>query len=82
MHLQSQVAFDGHTLIGCDADKDIYTSILCFMVVSLKSIPFVISAILHVKNSGEIVCKNIEKCLSSLTQSQFRVSFLITTQQM
>ena len=24
MHLQSQVAFDGHTLIGCNADMDMY----------------------------------------------------------
>ena len=58
MHLQSQVAVDGHTLIGCDADMDMYTSILCFMVVSLKkSIQFVISAIHLVKNSGETVYK-------------------------
>ena len=43
MHLQAQVQFDGHTLIGCNADLEMYTSILCFMVVSLrKSLPFVI----------------------------------------
>ena len=28
MHLQVQ--FDGHTLIGCNADLEMYTSILCF----------------------------------------------------
>ena len=79
MHLQSQVQFDGHTLIGCNADMDMYTSILCFMVVSLrKSIPFVISAIPLIKNSGEIVYQNIEKCLSLLTQSQFRVRAIIS----
>ena len=79
MHLKSQVAFDGNTLIGCNADMDMYTSILCFKVVSLKmSIPFVISEIHLVKNSGEIVYKNIEKCLSLLTQSQFRVRAFIS----
>ena len=49
------------------------------MVVSLrKSIPFVISAVPLVKNSGEIVYQNIEKCLSLLTQSQFRVRAIIS----
>ena len=56
-----------------------YTSILCFMVVSpRKSIPFVISSVTLVKNSGEIVYPNIEKCLSLLTQSQFRVRVIIS----
>eukprot|EP00800_Vazella_pourtalesii_P011575 TRINITY_DN2786_c0_g1_i2.p1 TRINITY_DN2786_c0_g1~~TRINITY_DN2786_c0_g1_i2.p1 ORF type:complete len:266 (-),score=6.41 TRINITY_DN2786_c0_g1_i2:131-928(-) len=56
-----------------------YTSILCFMVVSLKkSIPFVISAIPLVKNSGEMVYQNINKCISLLTQSQFRVRAIIS----
>ena len=56
-----------------------YTSILCFMVVSLmKLIPFVISAIPLVKNSGEIVYQNVEKCFSLLKQSQFRVRTIIS----
>ena len=65
MHLQPQVQFDGQALIGCNADMAMYTSILCFMVISLKkSIPFVISAIPLVNNSGENVYQNINKCLS------------------
>ena len=49
------------------------------MVVSLKtSIPFVISAIPLVKNSGEMVYQNINKCISLLTQSQFRVRAIIS----
>ena len=56
--------FDGHTLIGYNAKMDMYTSTLCFMVVSLmKSIPFVISAIPLLNNSGEIVYENIEVSL-------------------
>ena len=79
MYLQSQVQFDGHNLTGCNAKMEMYTSILYFMVVSLrKSIPFVISAIPLVKNSGEIVYENIEKCLSSLTKSQFRVGAIVS----
>ena len=42
MHLQPQVQFDGQTFIGCNADMVMYTSIVCFIIVSLKkSIPFV-----------------------------------------
>ena len=79
MHLQPQVQFDGQALIGCNADMAMYTSILCFMVVSLnKSIPFVISAIPLVKNSGENVYQNINKCLSLLAQSQFRVRAIVS----
>ena len=79
MHLQPQVQFNGQALIGCSADMAMYTSILCFMVVSLKkSIPFVISAIPLVKNSGEIVYQNINKCLSLLAQSQFRVRAIVS----
>ena len=79
MHLQAQVQFDGHTLIGCNADLGMYTSILCFMVVSLrKSLPFVISAVPLVKNSGDIVYDNLNTCLLFLTQSRFRVRAIIS----
>ena len=79
MHLQPQVQFDGQALIGCNADMAMHTSILCYMVVTLKkSIPFVISAIPLVKNSGEIVYQNINKCLSLLEQSQFRVRAIVS----
>ena len=40
MHLQQQVQFDGRDLIGCNENLEMFKSILCFMVVSLKkSIP-------------------------------------------
>ena len=79
MHLQSQVQFSGHTLVGCNPDLEMYTSILCFMVVSLKkSIPFVISAVPLVKNSGDIVYGNLDKCLLLLTQSRFRIRAIVS----
>ena len=79
MHLQTQVQFDGQALIGCNADMAMYTSILCFMVLSLKkSIQFVISAIPLVKNSGENVYQNIDKCLSLLAESRFRVRAMVS----
>ena len=79
MHLQSQVQFDGHTLIGCNADLEMYTSILCFMVVSLrKSLPFVISAVPLVKNSGNIVYDNLNTCLLLLKLCRFRIRAIIS----
>ena len=85
MHLQSQVQFDGLTLVGCNADLEMYTSIICFMVVSLrKSIPFMIAAVPLVRNSGDIVYDNLDECLLLLRQSQFRLEqfFRKTIQQM
>ena len=79
MHLQSQVQFDGRPLIGCNADLEMYTSVLCFMVVSLKkSIPFVISAVPLVRNSGDIVYEHLDKCLLILTQSRFRIRAIVS----
>ena len=70
MHLQPQFQFDGQALIGCNANMAMY--ILCFMVVSLKkSIPFVISVIHLVKNSGEIVYQIL---ISALCQFKSEVS--------
>ena len=40
--------------------------------------PVCSSAIPRVKNSGEIVYQNINKCLSLLAQSQFRVRAIIS----
>ena len=37
MHLQQQVQFDGRDLIGCNENLEMFKSILCFMVVSLKN---------------------------------------------
>ena len=49
------------------------------MVVSLrKSLPFVISAVPLVKNSGDIVYDNLNTCLLFLTQSRFRVRAIIS----
>ena len=80
MHLQSQIQFDGRTLIGCNADLEMYTSILCFMVISLrKSLPFVISAVPLVRNSGDIVYDNLNTCLLLLTQCRFRVRAIIVS---
>ena len=49
------------------------------MVVSIrKSIPFVIAAVPLVRNSGDIVYDNLDKCLLLLTQSQFRIRAIVS----
>ena len=46
MYLQQEVQYDGRELTGCDSNLQMYKSILCFMVVSLKqSTPYIIKAI-------------------------------------
>ena len=65
MLLQFQVQFDGHTLIGCNAE----CTQVCLFVSLRKSIPFVISAIPLVKNSGEIVYQSFEVSLIAHTIS-------------
>ena len=50
MHLQQQVQYDGQDIIGCDENLEIFKSILCFMVISLrKTVPYIIKAVPIVK---------------------------------
>ena len=43
MYLQQEVQYDGRELTGCDSNLQMYKSILCFMVVSLKQSTLYIS---------------------------------------
>ena len=64
------VQFDGKIIIGCDGELEMYKSILCFMVISLKkTIPFVLKAIPIVKLSTTIISHGILNCLTILSQS-------------
>ena len=43
MNLQQEVHYDGRKLTGCDSKLQMYKSIVCFMVVSLKqSTPYIV----------------------------------------
>ena len=49
------------------------------MVVSLRrSILFMIAAVPLVRNSGDIVYDNLDKCLLLLTQSQLRIRAIVS----
>ena len=72
MYLQTQVQFDGKSVIGCDGDLNIFKSILCFMVVSLKkTIPYVMIAIPIVRLTFLDVYNGILNCISILNEGKF-----------
>ena len=71
IYLQQQVQYDGQTLTGCDCNFQMYHSILCYMVVSLTSVPFLINALPLTKISSDIVCSGIFSRIEILTQNNF-----------
>ena len=73
MYLQTQVQFDGKSVIRCASDLNMFKSILCFMVVSLKyikAIPIVRLTFLDVYNG-------ILNCISVLNDGNFHVRGVI-----
>ena len=78
MYLQTQAQFDGKSVIGCDGDLNMFKSILCFMVVSLKkTIPYVIKAIPIVRLTFLDVYNGILNCISILNEGKFHVRGVI-----
>ena len=68
MYLQQQVQYDGRDLTGCDSELQMYKSILCFMVVSLKqTTPYLLKAIPLTKINHQIVQDGILNCISILS---------------
>ena len=56
MYLQQEVQYDGRKLIECDSELQMYKSIICFMVVSLKqSTPYILKATPLTKINHHIV---------------------------
>ena len=65
MYLQQQVQYDGRDLTGCDSKLQMYKSILCFMVVSVKqTTPYLLKAIPLTKISHQIVQDGILNLIS------------------
>ena len=74
MYLQTQVQFDGKSVIGCDGDLNMFKSKLCFMVVSLKqTISYVMQAIPIVRLTFLDVYNGILNCISILNEGKFHV---------
>ena len=79
MHLQQQVQFDGQDIIGRNENLEMFKSILCFMVISLKkTVPYVIKAVPIVKLSSGIIFDWILNCLKVLNDANFQPRCVIS----
>ena len=79
MYLQQEVQYDGRDLSGCDSKLQMYKSVLCFMVVSLKqSTPYVLRAIPLIKINNQIVQEGILNCIHMLSREQFNVRAVVS----
>ena len=78
MYIQQEVQYDGRDLIGCNAELQMFKSILCFMVASLKqSIPYIIKAMPLTKINHQIVQDGILSCISILNKSKFTIRAVV-----
>ena len=78
MYIQQQVQYDGRDLTGCNSELQMYKSILCFMVVSLKqSTPYILKAFPLTKINHQIVQDCVLSCLSILTKEKFTIRAVV-----
>ena len=78
MYIQQEVQYDGRELIGCNSELQMYKSILCFMVVSLKkSIPYILKAIPLTRINHQIVQDGILSCISILNKGNFIIRAVV-----
>ena len=78
MYIQQEVQHDGRDLIGCNAELQMFKSILCFMVVSLKqSIPYIIKAMPLTNINHQIVQDAILSCISILNKAKFTIRAVV-----
>ena len=79
MHLQQQVKFDGQDIIGCNENLEMFKSILCLMIISLKeTVRYVIKAVPIVKLSSDIILDWILNCLKVLSDANFQPQCIIS----
>ena len=72
MYIEQQVPYDGRELTGCDLELQMYKSILCFMVVSLKQYtPYILQTNPLTKINNQIVQDGILSCVSILTKVNY-----------
>ena len=78
MYIQQEVQYDGRDLIGCNPELQMFKSILCSMVVSLKqSIPYITKAMPLTKINHQIVQDGILSCISILNKAKFTIRAVV-----
>ena len=78
MYLQQEVQYDGRELTGCDSNLQMYKSILCFMVVSLKQSTPYIKANTLTRINNQIVQDGIINCVNILSSRDFYVRAVVS----
>ena len=75
MYLLQCDEYSGGKVEGSDADGNLYTRIVCFMIIGLKSNePFVVNAMPKVSLSGPWLREELESTLNVVTEAGFSVS--------
>ena len=78
MYVQKEVQYDGRDLTGCNSALEMYKSILCFMVVSLKkSTSYILKAVPLIKINHQIVQDGILSCISMLNKENFNIRAIV-----
>lgn len=78
MYLQKCEEYDGGETIGSNETGALYSGIVCFMIVGVKSnVPYVISSIPETKIQGDWLKDKIEDCLNSLKEAGFNVRGIV-----
>ena len=79
MYLQKSCQYHGGQMYGKDADGELYSGIVVFMVVGLrKSIPYVIKTLPERKISGEWLKPYTIESISTLHTAGFHVRGVVT----
>ena len=74
MYLQRSQEYSGGEMIGCDAERELYKGIVCFMIVDLKeSIPYVIKSSPETNTNAKWLKTELLDSLEILSNCGFRV---------
>ena len=79
MYLQPEARYDGVSIVGVSEEKELYTSVVCFMLVSLKKPnPIVIRALPVTKLNGNLLAKAVHDCLKCANDMEIRIRAIST----
>ena len=79
MYLQKSTQFAGGEYVGADADGNLYTGLVSFMVVGMKeNVPYVIKAFPEVSISGSWLSDQMDECIGLLADNDFNIRAVVT----
>lgn len=79
MYLQPEARYDGVSVVGVSEENELYTSVVCFMLVSLKNPnPVVIRAMPVTKLSGKLLLIGVQDCLKCANEMGINIRAIST----